>query len=74
MKMVQQQQAHENPFNMYYNQIWLKDPLYRDSLQKFPLGLYMSDGAAEKLKIRAKQVTTINVELMDTLNYYFRKL
>ena len=72
MKMIQQQEANGNPLNMYYNQVWLKDPLYHDSTRIFPLGLYMSDGAADSLKVRAAQVTTINVELMDTLRRYFK--
>ncbi|MEO9023175.1 MAG: hypothetical protein ABI237_15400 [Ginsengibacter sp.] len=72
MKMIQQQEANDNPLDMYYNQVWLKDPLYHDSLQKFPLGLYMSDGAADSLRMRARQITTINVELMDTLRHYYK--
>ena len=73
MKMIQQQQANDNPLNMYYNQIWLKDPLYHDSTRIFPLGLYMSDGAADSLRERAAKITTINVELIDTLRSFFKK-
>ena len=72
MKMIQQQQANDNPLNMYYNEIWLKDPLYHDSTRIFPLGLYMSNGAADSLRNRAAQITNINVELMDTLRRYFK--
>ncbi len=79
MKMIQQQEANGNPLNMYYNQIWLKDSLYldpslhHDSKQTFPLGLYMSDGAADSLKVRARQITTINIDLMKILRQYLKK-
>ncbi len=72
MHMIDQQIKNGNPLNMYYNKIWLKDPLYHDSTQIFPLGLYISEGAAIKLQARAQKVPNINTELMDTLRRYFQ--
>ncbi len=72
MKMIEQQEANDNPLNMYYNQIWLKDPRYIPD-EKFPLGLYISDSAAAKLRRRAEQITSINFALMETLKRYFKK-
>ena len=71
MQMMTQQEANGNPFNMYYNQIWLKDPGYKPD-EKFPLGLYISDSAFFKIRKRAEQITTINKDLMDILNLFFK--
>ncbi len=71
MKMIEQQEANGNPLNMYYNQVWLKDPAYKPD-EKFPLGLYISDSAFFRLKKRAEKIATINKELIDTLNYFFK--
>ena len=73
MNMIDQQIKNGNSLNMYYNQIWLKDPLYHDSTQIFPLGLYISEGAAVKLQARAQKVPEKNTQLMVTLRRYFKK-
>ena len=49
MKMIQQQIENGNPLNMYYNQVWLKDSLYKPE-EKFPLGHYMSNSTQVSLK------------------------
>jgi len=71
MKMIEQQQANDNPLNMYYNQIWLKDPKYNNK-DAFPLGLYISDTACTKLRLRAQKIPEINTQLFEMLKHYFK--
>jgi hypothetical protein len=70
MKMIEQQIKNDNPLNMYYNQVWLKDTGYHSD-RKFPLGLYMSEGACDSIHKRAKKIAGINAALMDSLKTYF---
>jgi len=68
--MIEQQIKNDNPLNMYYNQVWLKDTGYHSD-RKFPLGLYMSEGACDSIHKRAKKIAGINAALMDSLKTYF---
>jgi hypothetical protein len=78
MKMISQQEANDNPLNMYYSQFWLSDSGYigkprYNKYDGFPLGLYISDTVAAKLQFRATQLDSVDKALMDSLKYYFRK-
>lgn len=71
VKMMEQQQAHGNPLNMYYTKVWLKDTAYHPD-EKFPLGLYISDSTYLRLHKRGEKLKLINKDLVDTLQTYFR--
>ncbi len=74
MKMIEQQEANGNPLHMYYNQVWLGNPIYPvNAKDTFPLGLYISDSAYKRIQKRAAAISSVNKELTDTLQYFFKK-
>jgi hypothetical protein len=76
MKMIDEQKANNNPLNMYYSQVWLKDSNYKSHAyafnETFPLGLYISDETADRLRKRADSLIDVNRDLVETLRHYFR--
>ncbi len=71
MKMIAQQKANGNPFKMRYGEIWLHNKNYHTAA-KFPLGLYMSRAASQRLKERADSIEVVNTAFFDELKECFR--
>ena len=62
---------------MYYSELGLYNPGYNttptDPSDVFPLGLYTSDTACNRIKRRAMRLPEINKPFMDSLKGYFGK-